>query len=517
MSEISRVLIAHNIVQNNQPAGSADDPSASDVLAQVEAVAAGLAALGVPYRIVPVPEWRPWGVIDADPGTVVFNLMEAPPGRPEALLGAASALELLGVPFTGSASGALWVTTDKLATRAMLAAEGLPVAPGGRLDPDRPGLLDRVPGPWILKPACEDASLGLEGDPVCATPEAAVARARELTRRFPGQAVVAETFLPGRELNVSLLADEEGNVEVLPVAEMVYEGFPAGMSRVLGYEAKWREDSFAYIHTVRRFLEPAGSGEDAALIARAGELARDAWRIFGLRGYVRVDLRLDAAGEPRILEVNANPCLAANGGFMAAAERAGHSAADVVRRILADAVPGRAQAAPTPAVSRKPALRLAVRRSLETADRAPLEALIRATEFFNPEEIAVALELVDDRLAAGEASHYRFLVGERDGRVAGYACWGAIPGTLAAADLYWIVVHPDFQGQGAGAALLRAAEEWIAAEARARIYVETSTRPQYQPTRAFYLACGYRLASELVDFYGPGDGKATFLKVLELD
>jgi GNAT superfamily N-acetyltransferase len=326
--------------------------------------------------------------------------------------------------------------------------------------------------------------------------------------------VVAETFLPGRELNVSLLADGEETAEVLPVAEIVYEGFPAGMSRVLGYEAKWREDSFAYIHTVRRFLEPH---EDAALIARAGELARDAWRLFGLRGYARVDLRLDAAGEPCILEVNANPCLAANGGFMAAAERARLSVGEVVRRILADAVPGRGQIAPAPSAGRKPVSGLDVRRTLEPTDRAPLEALIRATGFFNPEEIAVALELVDDRLAEGEASHYRFLVGELDGRVAGYACWGPIPGTLAAADLYWIVVHPDFQGQGAGAALLRAAEEWIAAEARARIYVETSTRPQYQPTRAFYLACGYRLVSELVDFYGPGDGKATFLKVLALD
>ena len=157
---------------------------------------------------------------------------------------------------------------------------------------------------------------------------------------------------------------------------------------------------------------------------------------------------------------------------------------------------------------------LRIRRALEAADRAPLEELIRATEFFNPEEIDVALELVDDRLANGEASHYRFLVGEVDGQVAGYACWGAIAGTLASVDLYWIVVHPAFQGKKAGSALLKAAEEHIRSEGRARVYVETSTRPQYHPTRAFYAACGYTLAAELPDFYAPGDGKAMFVKVL---
>lgn len=325
---MSRVVIAHN------PVEAAADPSTSDVLAQVALVSAGLGSIGVPYETVLVPDWQPWLRIAPSPGLTVFNLMEAPPGRPEALLGAAAVLELLGVPFTGSPSGVLWVTTDKLATRAVLAAEGLPVALGGRLDPDRPDLLDRIPGPWILKPACEDASLGLEGDPLCATREAAVARARELAARFPGQGVVAETFLPGRELNVSLLA-RDGCVEVLPVAEIVYDGFPEGMSRVLGYDAKWHEESFAYIHTVRRFPDcPC----DAALLARAGELARAAWRIFGLKGYARIDLRLDEAGEPRILEVNANPCLSGDGGFMAAATKAGLSAREVVERILCDAV-----------------------------------------------------------------------------------------------------------------------------------------------------------------------------------
>jgi GNAT superfamily N-acetyltransferase len=155
-----------------------------------------------------------------------------------------------------------------------------------------------------------------------------------------------------------------------------------------------------------------------------------------------------------------------------------------------------------------------LRRGLKAADREPLERLIRDTAFFNTDEIEVALELIDDGLAKGDASHYRFMVADVDGAVAGYSCWGPIPGTAASADLYWIVVDPKHQGRRIGAALLGASEEWMAATGRARVYVETSTRAQYEPTRRFYLACGYGLAAELTDFYAPGDGKAIFLKIL---
>ncbi len=155
-----------------------------------------------------------------------------------------------------------------------------------------------------------------------------------------------------------------------------------------------------------------------------------------------------------------------------------------------------------------------IRTDLRPQDRAPLETLLRATGFFNTQELEVALELVDERLAHGERSHYRFLVLEGDDGVLGYACWGPIPGTVGSADLYWIAVHPGRQGQGLGRALLDAAETWMAREGRTRVYLETSTRAQYAPTRAFYLRCGYEVVAELPDFYAPGDGKAVFLKVL---
>ncbi|MFN3413863.1 MAG: GNAT family N-acetyltransferase [Thermoanaerobaculum sp.] len=155
-----------------------------------------------------------------------------------------------------------------------------------------------------------------------------------------------------------------------------------------------------------------------------------------------------------------------------------------------------------------------VRRELFATDRGAIASLLAATGFFNPEEMAVALELVEERLSRGPESHYRFLVAEEAGKVLGYACWGPIPGTRFSADLYWIAVDPAHQGKGVGKALLAAAEAWMLQENRHRVYVETSTRPQYTPTRGFYLACGYHLVAELPDFYAPGDGQVIFLKVL---
>jgi ribosomal protein S18 acetylase RimI-like enzyme len=156
-----------------------------------------------------------------------------------------------------------------------------------------------------------------------------------------------------------------------------------------------------------------------------------------------------------------------------------------------------------------------IRRGLRPTDREPVQNLLAATGFFNPEELQVAMELVDDRLTLGEESHYRFLVAEHGGAVVGYACWGPIPGTVESADLYWIAVDPHKQGLGVGRTLLTAAELWMAESARVRVYLETAGRELYTPTRAFYLACGYHVAAELTDFYAPGDARVTFLKVLD--
>lgn len=155
------------------------------------------------------------------------------------------------------------------------------------------------------------------------------------------------------------------------------------------------------------------------------------------------------------------------------------------------------------------------RHGLVPGDSAAIERLVETTGFFSTEEVAIARELAEAATAHGPASGYEFLLAGGPDGLAGYACFGRIPGTEGSFDLYWIVVSPHLQGQGVGRWLLAETEAAISALGGSRLYVDTSSRPQYAPTRRFYAACSYVVAAELPDFYRPGDGKVIFLKVLE--
>src|SRR5512143_3352130 len=119
----------------------------------------------------------------------------------------------------------------------------------------------------------------------------------------------------------------------------------------------------------------------------------------------------------------------------------------------------------------------------EVTDCEQIAELLGATQFFSAEEIAVGVELVAERLEKGQASGYEFVLAEQDGKLAGYTCFGPIPCTRGSYDLYWIAVHPAWQKQGIGARLLAHSEQRIAQAGGQRIYIETSARPQYNPTR----------------------------------
>jgi len=155
-----------------------------------------------------------------------------------------------------------------------------------------------------------------------------------------------------------------------------------------------------------------------------------------------------------------------------------------------------------------------LRESVSRDDCAQVRRIVEATRFFRDDEIEVAVELVEERLAKGVDSGYEFLFAEQGGSVVGYACYGQIACTLGSFDLYWIAVDPARQGSGFGRWLLGEAEHRIRNGGGRHIYIETSGRPQYAPTRAFYAACGYEIAATLADFYEDNDDKVIWRKVV---
>ncbi|GAC1353593.1 MAG: hypothetical protein NVSMB47_06290 [Polyangiales bacterium] len=151
-------------------------------------------------------------------------------------------------------------------------------------------------------------------------------------------------------------------------------------------------------------------------------------------------------------------------------------------------------------------------RDARLADRPALAALIGAVAEFDAEEQAVALELVDDALAARD--DYRVLVAVANERVAGYACFGPTPMTRGTFDLYWIATSVAARGAGVGGALVEGVVARMRAEGGRLLRVETSSRSDYAATRRFYDRSGFAVAATIRDFYAPDDALVVYARYL---
>ena len=525
-----KITIVHQYVPSDAPADE------RDVLAQVDAIRTALTARGHTVLVL---------ACTTDLGNVqrklavqapdcVFNLVETLNGSGRLIHLAPAVWETQGVRFTGNSADALYLTTHKLLSKTRMLAAGLPVPEwvSGEIPDARHATSDtrRSEGraDWIVKSVWEHASVGL-GD-------ASILRgatAAEVAARIPDGSF-AERFIDGREFNLAILSGPDGP-QVLPPAEIVFENFPSDKPRIVGYQAKWNETSFEYTHTVRRFADPA---VDGALIDALKRLALRCWDAFGLSGYARVDFRVDAENHPWILEVNTNPCLSPDSGFAAALEKAGILYADAMERIVRDAFRASGTSARTdepyggtsrtagnqpahtagaPRASSPPARtvpHLTWRFEVKPSDVEAIREVTASTGYFHDYEIPVAVELVEERLAKGAASGYEFVIAESDGKVIGYTSFGPIPCTKSSFDWYWLAVRPELQGFGFGKQLLHQVEQRAHAMGGTRLYCETSGRPQYATTRAFYEHMGFMLCELLDDYYDVGDGRATYTKTL---
>ena len=158
-----------------------------------------------------------------------------------------------------------------------------------------------------------------------------------------------------------------------------------------------------------------------------------------------------------------------------------------------------------------------IRDQVHTNDPQSVRRITESSGFFSDAEAEVAVELVQTRLLQGERSGYHFLFADAAapiGETIGYSCYGPIPCTQASFDLYWIAVHDNYRRIGLGKLLLADSEAAIRRMGGSRIYIETSSRAQYQPTHIFYNRMGYVQQALIPDFYATGDGKIIYVKEL---
>lgn len=321
-----RILILHSDLPPDAP------PDDLDTLETATALSQTLTEMGHTASLRPFALSRAQtdAAIREAGAELVFNMVESVFEQDGLAAMAPSIFEGLGVPFTGNGYAQIALTGDKPMSKRLLRRAGLPTP-----DWSEPPLWDGIEPArsYIVKSATEDASLGLDDGSVVQGRDAVAARARECESRFGGR-WFAESYVDGAEYNVAMV-ERGGLMTVLSLPEMCFEDWPDGKPRIVGYRAKWDPDSIESDQTVRRF---GLKTRDPALAQRLSALALDAASLFGMRGYARVDFRVDRQGRPMILEINPNPSLDPVAGFAAAAKDAGLSYQELIALILEAAI-----------------------------------------------------------------------------------------------------------------------------------------------------------------------------------
>jgi len=494
--------------------------SEAGVLAEVEAVSRALDKLHIPHRAVGVRQFEELpAVLSASDESVVFNLVEGFWTDTKLCNLVSTVIRSFGKACTGNDAHGLLLSLDKWQCKTLLAAAGIPTPRGLIVPPGRPiPTRDLFEGPYIVKPVETDASEGIDKNSIIPGPGKALRQAVQRIHDQMAQPALIEQFIDGRELNISVIS-RKGELEVLPLAEIDFSAFEAGRPRIVGYEAKWLENSFEYHHTPR--IIPAPLPKRVA--DRVRELAAASCRALSCFEYCRVDFRLDQANQPYVLEINANPDISPDAGFAAAIQAAGMSYQAFVKLEIDNAVrrssvgwglphhPTRGGASPTLQTGGRQSTTIDIR-WCGPEDRQVVLSFMAETGFFRPDEIDIARELIDSGIAEGPKGHYQSYVARVNGETVGWVCWGPTPCTLGTFDIYWIGVASNMQGRGIGRALTAFAEQSIVACGGQLFVVETSSRETYTPTRGFYVAQGYREAGRIPDFYGPGDDRVIFIK-----
>ncbi len=257
----------------------------------------------------------------------VFNLVD---GEYPLLHLAPLYLEYLKVPFTGGTSESIFITTHKVFAKKMLKNANIATAKYFTEDDIIDSLAMYKDKLFILKPYNSDASIGIEKDAIVECDGTNIIREISEKSKKYKKKFFAEEFIQGREFIVAMIGSQE-EFFVLHPAEILFINYPEGKHKILNYAAKWEESSFEYENTLRTF---DFQEKDRPLLEELQRIARQCWKIFGLNGYARLDIRVDEQGQPFVLEINSNPNIISYGSFVAACKKLGWDYNQMIQKII---------------------------------------------------------------------------------------------------------------------------------------------------------------------------------------
>ena len=314
-----------SLIIYNQPSEDAL-PDELDVLDQVNFIRDTLIKLGYEVSLKGITDafFTEIPEITAGGYDFVFNLVESVGKKAEILYFIPALLNMHHIPYTGCPVEATFVTASKVLARKIMKANSIPVAGGYRISEAAQLIRGKK---YILKPVWEDGSLGITEESVFVFDGSVPASVSEKNDRH----WFIEDFIEGREFNVSVMPGPDGP-EMLPPAEMVFHDYPDDIPKIVSYKAKWVEGTFQYENSRRNFPDDLSD----KLMTNIRNAVTQCWHTFGLKGYARVDMRVDSNENVYVLEVNANPCISPDSGFISAGLHAGFTHEQLISRIIND-------------------------------------------------------------------------------------------------------------------------------------------------------------------------------------
>jgi D-alanine-D-alanine ligase len=322
-----KVALIYNQPDSDRYQALGESKAELGVLDEVKAVSQALDELKYSYILVPL---RPplesvkeviWA-LDAD---VIFNLFEGFDGCPETEGKVAVMLAERKIPFTGCPASALALALDKARAKEIFEKSGIPTARYQVFNLDNIAAFN-LNFPCIVKPLSEDASHGISEESVVSNFAALEKQVRKVCALYGGRALVEE-YLDGREFNTTVMGN--GKLTIPAISEIVYT-LPPDKPRVLTFSAKWEENSLYFDNTKAVCPADITSDEQNTI----GQIAKNAFRLVGCRGYGRVDFRQDKAGNFKVLEVNPNPDITPGSGAALQASTSGMTYSQFIEKII---------------------------------------------------------------------------------------------------------------------------------------------------------------------------------------